>query len=645
MLNISEELKSKFKRNSVQKRLIIRFPNREHADITNDQILSESMVMKELLCSQDELKFGLCNATKFEVTLAEVVANIKGCHICPVIAINSDEIKLGEYIVTDVEKDAGRPYKKVTAYNKMKLFDVDVKTWYGNLVFPMTLKVFRDALCSHIGIQQEAVTLINDDLVLERTLDSTQTINGIELMQSICEINGVFGNINREGKFRYVTLSTDFGLYPSETLYPSEDLYPSEGSGDIIDAVLKSLPIIEDFETSQINGVVIGDNDTYYETDSHINPYIIRDNALLYERKDLKQIAEKIANKINGIYYRPAEITAVGLPYLEVGDLVECSRKSDYVQTIILERTLKGIQSLTDVYKARGQEFFNKDYNSLTDKLKRLNRQYGNIKTTVESLVNGIGIYISEDGTVVTNLTLDNNGISFEGNKFVIDSGNIKIDKDGKLTCSDATITGGTIKINNIQGTERKYPLTISETDAYGNFTGLSDIGGGYARFTGGSSEDCYVDIQTVPTARTGMVHISGGLNVSTMIGPNRLHIGTISSDPNIKNSYVTNEYILTQGYITAHEGMTMGIGGTQIMSITAGSTVVNVSGTKTSVELISSGVDANKDIILICNGDGAATGVHYEGVTIQGGKAYATFSGGITNVNVRINWIRFTMA
>lgn len=104
MLDISEELKDEFKKTSVYKKLIIRFPNGEHDDITNDQILSESMVIRELLSSQDELRFGTCNATKFEVTVAEVVANIKGCRICPVLALNDNEIPLGEYIVTEVEK-------------------------------------------------------------------------------------------------------------------------------------------------------------------------------------------------------------------------------------------------------------------------------------------------------------------------------------------------------------------------------------------------------------------------------------------------------------------------------------------------------------------------------------------------------------
>lgn len=239
----------------------------------------------------------------------------------------------------------------------MKDFDKDVKAWYGNLKFPMTLKAFRDSLLNHIGLQQVATTLVNDNIVLEQTLDATGTINGLELIQAICDVNGVFGTITRDGKFKYVSFNADDGLYPSETLYPAEDLYPSNGTRNALNALLKSVPIIDDYETYPINGCVIGDNDMYYETTNHVNPYIIRDNPLLYDRKDLKDIAERIASKINGIFYRPAEIVSVGLPYIELGDAITCSRKADLVETIVLERTLKGIQSLTDTYKARGQEF------------------------------------------------------------------------------------------------------------------------------------------------------------------------------------------------------------------------------------------------------------------------------------------------
>lgn len=648
MLNISQELKDLLKKDSVHKRLIIRFPNGEHDDITNDQILTESMVLKELLCSQDELHFGTCNTTKFEVTIAEVVANIKGCVIRPVIALNNSEIPLGIYTVSEVEKNAGKPYKKITAYNRMRLFDKDVKSWYGNLKFPMTLKSFRDSLCSHVGLQQVSTTLVNDNLSLQQTLDATQVINGLELIQAVCEINGVFGDISRDGKFKYVTLNTNYGLYPSEDLYPSNDLYPNEGESERVDAVLKSIPVIDDYETAMINGVAIGDNDVYYETDSHTNPYIIKDNILLYDRQDLKSVADKIASKINGIFYRPAEITAVGLPYLELGDSVVCSRKADFVQTFILERTLKGIQSLTDVYQAKGQEFFNKDYNSIGNRLKRLNRQYGQVRTNVETTSKGlvaevtrattaegtlrtsittlsdeVGIKISKDGTVTTNLTLDKNGMAFTGNKLVINTTNFKLNADGSVSVTGAVnATSGSFK-GSIDAT------SFNSSFTYQNYT--------YSIYTGGSR-----DFMLVMDAKDA----SKKTTVDSLFGPGGIMLRNLTSNTQTNLSYdrISTQDISASGLTSANGGVKVSSSGTQIKSITAGTNIfTGVSGT--SQELFSSGVSASKDIIVVTNGDGVTNGAHFEGVTIQNNKAYVLFDRALSNATARINWIRFTLA
>ena len=661
MLNISEELKDEFKKTSVYKKLIIRFPNGEHDDITNDQILSESMVIRELLSSQDELRFGTCNATIFEVTVAEVVANIKGCRICPVLALNDNEIPLGEYIVTEVEKNAGKPYKKVTALTRMKDFDKDVKAWYGNLKFPMTLKAFRDSLLNHIGLQQVATTLVNDNIVLEQTLDATGTINGLELIQAICDVNGVFGTITRDGKFKYVSLNVDYGLYPSETLYPAEDLYPSDGMGNELNALLKSAPIIDDYETYPINGCVIGDNEMYYETTNHVNPYIIRDNPLLYDRKDLKDIAERIASKINGIFYRPAEIVSVGLPYIELGDVITCSRKADLIETIVLERTLKGIQSLTDTYKARGQEFFSKDYNSIGDKLKRLNRQYGQVKTSVEATDKGlalevqrassaegnlqtainvlsdeVGIKVSSNGTVTSNLTLDKNGMAFTGNKLVINTTNFKLNADGSVSVTGAvnatsgSFTGSvtsndSLKIYN-SNTKKNSSINNSSVNTYAiNTYNYSD---GTISVTSGTS-----------TTKTDV------LSLSSLGGYTRVHGALETSNDLITNTKVVAPR-MSGGTIVGGTGAfvngQIGASGTLIKSITAGSKITTVNGNSA---VILDGAIVDKDIFFVTNGDGNANGAHIEGTTILGGKAYAVFDRTLANVQTRINWVRITLA
>ena len=66
MLNIPESVKTLFKRDGVRKNFRVHFPDGELADITNDNIVQESVKFTESLCSQDVLKFGLAEASVVE---------------------------------------------------------------------------------------------------------------------------------------------------------------------------------------------------------------------------------------------------------------------------------------------------------------------------------------------------------------------------------------------------------------------------------------------------------------------------------------------------------------------------------------------------------------------------------------------------
>lgn len=94
MIDIPDNVKQLFKRDSVKKNLRIHFPNGEHDDINNDHIIQESAKFTESLCSRDSLKFGLCERSVFECDL-HGIRDIKGSTIEPEIEI--DVSSIGEY--------------------------------------------------------------------------------------------------------------------------------------------------------------------------------------------------------------------------------------------------------------------------------------------------------------------------------------------------------------------------------------------------------------------------------------------------------------------------------------------------------------------------------------------------------------------
>ena len=80
MLNIPSSVITLFKQDGVFKNFRVHFPNGELADLTNDNVVQESVKFSESICSQDVFKFGLTEASVIEFETVGV-ANMYGMDI------------------------------------------------------------------------------------------------------------------------------------------------------------------------------------------------------------------------------------------------------------------------------------------------------------------------------------------------------------------------------------------------------------------------------------------------------------------------------------------------------------------------------------------------------------------------------------
>lgn len=399
MIKISEEIKKLYIEDSTPIELEVRFNDNAFPTIKGSDVLSEQMTLHESICEEEQLKFGGCNASSFELTVFNLNSGIKGYEIEPVLITNKTEIPLGVFYVETIEKYAGKDYKKLTAYDKMRYFDVDVKDWYDNLTFPISVKNFRDSLCEYVGVEQNEVTLIADNIMLTKELDSSNGINGLSLMKQICEISGVFGRMDRYGKFDYLSLESSM-LLPEDDLYPANDLYPSAGSEssensfNIHTSLMYEHPLVEDFFTSNIDGVIIVDSEgAEYITENKVNPYYIQDNfAIIGQSYDtITQLAIDLAKKISNISYRPVNSSKIkGQPYVECGDFISGEVNGYGFEAYVFQRDLTGIKALRDAYICKGKELLENDMNGVTAQLQRLNKTTERVKTSVQVTEKGL---------------------------------------------------------------------------------------------------------------------------------------------------------------------------------------------------------------------------------------------------------------
>lgn len=417
-----------FKKDTVDKQLSI-VSDDGKINITNTELHQEKFELTESLCSEQELTFGSCEAAMIKFTVSNTFLPMKGKWLTVRMSLDGHTdaaFQFGRYKVDSDTPTADRTCREVIAYDA--LYDVltaDVAAWY-NTVFPsheeqktdedgtittvtvydpVTMKQFRNSFFKHFGIEQADITLINDNMSIEKTVAVTassetssdteesstigEKISGKEVLSCICEINACMGHMGRDGTFHYIYLEQEIqGLYPRNDLYPADDLFPRNPKSTQIGKGFYVTATYEDYLVKTINKLQIREqkNDIGVIVGTGDNAYVIEDNFLVYGKgsKELKGIAKNILSKIRGIIYRPFTADCKGNPCLEVGDAVRLPTRYELIESYILKRTLKGIQALRDDLEADGEEYRTSKANGIQRSILQLKGKSNVLERSIE---------------------------------------------------------------------------------------------------------------------------------------------------------------------------------------------------------------------------------------------------------------------
>nr|DAS42850.1 MAG TPA: hypothetical protein [Caudoviricetes sp.] len=364
--------------------------------ITNEDLYSEEFELGESLCSESELRFGCCEAGVLKFKVANIFQPLKDKYLTVTETINGNTdapFEFGRYKVYSDKPTADRRYREITAYDAMyDIINAEVSDWY-NVLLPdktsaVTMKQFRTSFISHFGLEQEEIDLVNDSMVVEKTIEPSE-LSGKDVITAICEINGCFGHIGRNGKFKYVFLPKYIqGLWPANDLYPADNLYPRNPNTERIGSFLYINCEYEDYVTQNITKIQIRqkENDIGAIVGTGNNCYIVEDNFLVYGKsaEDLEDIAGNMFSIISDVSYRPFSAECKGNPCLEVGDAVRLATRYEIIESYVLKRTLKGIQALRDEYEATGEEYRSTQANSVHKSIIQLKGKTNVLTRTIE---------------------------------------------------------------------------------------------------------------------------------------------------------------------------------------------------------------------------------------------------------------------
>lgn len=402
---INSSLKEKYWDSATDKQMVISVVG-TNQKIDNSMLEIGTFSLEESLCSESELKFGACEANCVKFTARNTAGNIIGKTISIEETIGGDSQNPMPYGVFKVASDvptADRTKRQITAYDAMyDIINTDVKSWYAGLSFPMTLKQFRDSFFTHLGIAQVETNLVNDSMTVNKTIVATQTddssavteesaISGKTVVTAICEINGCFGNINREGKFEYVFLKAiTSALYPAEDLFPADNVFPSDANTESMTGHYITFDY-EDFQSKAITQLEIktSNDNAGAIVGTAGNNYSITGNFLVSDKTgaELEQIANNLLPIMKQAAYTPIKsCTCVGNPCLTLGEPIRFNTTREIVETYLLQRTLTGVQSKRDSISAQGTQTHSAKVNSIRDTIESVERRTGKLERNADHL-------------------------------------------------------------------------------------------------------------------------------------------------------------------------------------------------------------------------------------------------------------------
>ena len=514
---INSNLKEKYWDSATDKQMVISVVG-TNQKIDNSMLEIGTFALEESLCSESELKFGACEANCVKFTARNTAGNIIGKTISIEETIDGDSQNPMPYGVFKVASDvptADRTKRQITAYDAMyDIINTDVKSWYAGLSFPMTLRQFRNSFFAHLGIAQVETNLVNDSMTVNKTIVATQTddssavteessISGKTVVTAICEINGCFGNINREGKFEYVFLKAiTSALYPAEDLFPSDNLFPSDANTESMTGHYITFDY-EDFQSKAITQLEIktSEDNAGAIVGTARNNYSITGNFLVSDKTgaELEQIANNLLPIMKQAAYTPIKsCTCVGNPCLTLGEPIRFNTTREIVETYLLQRTLTGVQSKRDSISAQGTQTHSAKVNSIRDTIESVERRTGKLErnadhlqsayedledqtnTKFEQTAKSISAEVNraqkaegeldaslelklgrdENDQVISMINASADQIMLRGNRLIVESNNFRLDGAGRVTIIDSlnfnsTALGDDLTIIGLDGRGR----------------------------------------------------------------------------------------------------------------------------------------------------------------------------------------------
>ena len=423
MIEVSDAIKSAFKSDEFHGDVSLTIGSHQY---TANNILNGSTTITESISSGDDIDFRVVEKSCLETSLiniSEGISDLKGQTVTLSQRILNTDIPLGVYTIVDAVNNGDYLYK-VTAYDNLSKFDVDVSDWWNNeVIFPISLRDLLISLCTEVNVQYDIPSeFTNSDFMVTKNI-SVENATGTDFLGYIQEASASFIRASRTGVIKMIQISyaEETSLYPSLTLYPSETLYPAISSTseavEHLPEITYTVPLtmeklnIADYTVQKINRLQIrgSEEDVGTIVGTGSNTYVIEANPLFYSFTGSTQdfaVAQNIYRIISTLEYTPVSTKVKAQPYIEVGDLVKfVSFEGKEAYAPLLYRQMGGFLLNTDVVESKGREFRDTTVQSVNKTTKILNQRLHEVVNTVSEFRSTMTLVQTEISDLETRTT------------------------------------------------------------------------------------------------------------------------------------------------------------------------------------------------------------------------------------------------
>lgn len=320
---------------------------------------------QEYLCT-GQLNFGEVNSTKIQFKTYGNL-NLTGKIISVRYGTDEENVLIGTYKVTYSSVKSNSSIVTVTAYDSIKVFDKNIADWYVAQAWPVKLKNLRQSLCEYIGIEAAEVELINDDIMVPKTVNPSK-LNGMEMLFYIGQLNGVFAHAADTYSIEWLSLGTSAVQIPKRVTYGPTAFEAKS------------------YDTAPIGGLVIRQEDGDVGVSiGTTNKYVVQGNILVYgySTEQLTTVANRLYDKIKDVRYVPCSLKVKYLPDVRMGSMCSYDGNIFYV----LQRISTG--NLFDTLTAGGNEYLETD-TGIESQLEQIRGKANVLSRTIEETKNTI---------------------------------------------------------------------------------------------------------------------------------------------------------------------------------------------------------------------------------------------------------------